>query len=125
MKLVIIRGLPGSGKTTIAHLEYREAVRYEADQYFEDDRGNYNYDPKDQAMAHFNCQMNVWSAMLFKFPLITVSNTFTRHSEYAVYLSMARLHGYEVEIRVARGSWDSIHKIPADVIERMRERWEE
>jgi len=47
-KLTIIRGLPGSGKSTLAKkLVYSNpgSVHLEADMYFIDRVGVYNYDP--------------------------------------------------------------------------------
>ena len=45
MKLILIRGLPGSGKSTLARLLKNDfgAVHYEADQYFVNESGEYNW----------------------------------------------------------------------------------
>ena len=46
-KLLIIRGLPGSGKSTLARNIWMNTDFddiFEADMYFEDNLGNYNFD---------------------------------------------------------------------------------
>lgn len=52
--LIIIQGLPGSGKTTLAkEVSSQFNIPYfEADQYFEDKDGNYNFNPKYLHSAH-------------------------------------------------------------------------
>lgn len=47
--LVIIRGLPGSGKTTMAKRDFHDYVLCEADQYF---GSPYRYNPKKIQQAH-------------------------------------------------------------------------
>ena len=53
--LILIRGLPGSGKSTMARVKYPNHIHLEADMYFEDDKGNYNFDPKKLKEAHKWC----------------------------------------------------------------------
>ena len=52
---------------------------------------------------------------------VVVANTFTRRWEYEPYLKMCD----DVEIVVARGNYQNIHGVPDNVVERMRERFEE
>jgi len=50
----LIRGLPGSGKTTMAK-KIEGFEHFEADQYFEKD-GSYEFDPSELNSAHEECQ---------------------------------------------------------------------
>ena len=43
-KLIIIRGLPGSGKSTFA--KSLNCTHFETDMYFTDSEGNYNFMPQ-------------------------------------------------------------------------------
>ena len=116
-ELILIRGLPGSGKTTMAR-KLQGYIHYEADMYFQRN-GKYHYDANQLALAHQWCQRKTRNA-LKKGRKVVVSNTFTQRWEMQVYLDM----GYPVSIREAIGNWGNIHHIPESVISEMRERWE-
>lgn len=59
--LHIVRGVSGSGKSTLA----RKLGGYhvEADMYFEDADGHYNFDPSKLKYAHRFCQKRVEGSM--------------------------------------------------------------
>ena len=115
--LTIIRGLPGSGKTTLA----REmgAPFFEADQFFEDEKGDYRFDGPRITFAHAWCLAQV-KASLESGSDTTVSNTFTRRWEFQPYLDL----GFPVRIIEVHGPWKSIHAIPEASLAKMRDRWE-
>ena len=72
--LYIIRGLPGSGKSTLG--ESGIAVKsYSADDWFTDKEGNYNFNPMELPQAHEDCQARVLGAMLSEYETIAVCNT--------------------------------------------------
>jgi predicted kinase len=118
MKLTLIRGLPGSGKTTIA--KAMNCFHVEADMYFVSD-GVYNYKPELIKKAHAWCLETAEKALKSGLDVV-VSNTFTQHWEMRPYLDMAPLG---VEIITAKGEWKSVHNVPESIIEKMRARWEQ
>ena len=123
MNLIIIRGLPGSGKTTFAHL-ISDYV-FEADDFFTDEAGNYNFNGEKIKEAHMQCQQKVVGAMLLKVPTIVVSNTAVKRWEMNVYYGYAQAFGYKVtEITMSGKRYESIHLVPQEVIERMERTWE-
>lgn len=128
-KLVLVRGLPGSGKSTKA--KSLGGKHIEADTYFIRD-GVYQFNDREIASAHSWCQYECADAMEACTPLIVVSNTFTQEWEMRSYLDMACENGYQVEIKdlFDAGLTDEelaarcVHSVPVQSIARMRARWE-
>lgn len=126
MDLIIVRGLPGAGKSEFSKKlmkGYNEDVLwYEADHYFMKD-GVYNFDPSKLAEAHRVCRENTRYALSKGYNVI-VSNTFSTKWEMQPYLDMAEEYGATVFITECRGKFKNIHGCPQDVIDRMEKRWE-
>ena len=121
MKLTLIRGLPGSGKTTLA--KQLGVLHVEADMYFMRD-GKYQFDRAKIGFAHDWCAAVAEKALSAGMDVV-VANTFVQHWEMKKYLALAGVYGAEVEVIVAIGSYESVHAVPAEVIERMRAKWED
>ena len=120
-ELVMIRGLPGSGKSTMAK-SMTGYMHYEADMYFMKD-GEYKFDQSKIADAHKWCQCATRLAL--KTAGVVVSNTFTQKWEMQPYFDMAAELGVPVRVIEATGNFNNIHGVPEAAIERMRARWEE
>jgi len=124
-KLILIRGLPGSGKTTMAKSMMTPNTRhYEADMYFDQADGNYKFDASQLKQAHAWCQRKTRAALEAGLDVI-VSNTFTQHWEMESYVKMAEELGVKLEIITARGQWQNIHGVPDSAIQRMKDRWQD
>lgn len=121
-KLIIIRGLPGSGKTSLARL--MSSVVCEADDYFIQN-GVYQFDRDKLKEAHQQCQNKCREAMQAELEIIVVSNTAVRRWEMEVYKGYAVAFGYQVfEITMSGPLYPSIHGVPEEVIRRMKDTWE-
>jgi tRNA uridine 5-carbamoylmethylation protein Kti12 len=122
-KLILLRGLPGSGKSTLA--TELGGVHYEADMYFVDDNGNYNFDPSRIKDAHAWCQNKVKLSMENGVEKIVVSNTFTMVWEMEHYNMLAEANGYRVHSVIVETTHNgkNIHNVPADKINQMKARF--
>ena len=122
--LFIVRGLPGSGKSTFA--KTLGGQHYEADTYFVDEEGNYNFDGSKIKDAHKWCKSFVETDMLLEYPKIVVSNTFTQEWEMKPYIDLAKKHEYKVFTIVIenRHGGNNVHNVPEDKIEQMANRFE-
>jgi predicted kinase len=130
--LIILRGLPGSGKSTFANYMFSNKVVFEADKYFYDETGNYNFDVSKLHLAHKWCQLQVEHAMEDNYhsygklyPEIVVSNTSTTEKELEPYLELAKKYNYQVVSLIVenRHSGVSKHNVPAETIEKMKNRF--
>lgn len=109
MKTVhIMVGPSGSGKTTLAKdLGARlrnppyPLVRVSADHFFEDDSGEYRFDPSKLGAAHEQCALGFVTAITTGNKAhVIVDNTNLTNIERAPYYLMARARGYRVVFHV-------------------------
>ena len=122
--LYIVRGIPGSGKSTFA--KTLGGQHYEADMYFVTPSGKYEFDPTKIKDAHQWCQNFVKTDMTLEYPKIVVSNTSTQEWEMKPYYDMAKTYGYTVFSVVVenRHGGENVHGVPADKLEVMKNRFE-
>lgn len=120
--LVLIRGLPGSGKSTYARMVYPDYVHIEADMYFLEN-GEYKFDASKLSLAHRWCR-DTTQILLESGQNIVVSNTFTQYWELEPYIKFAESRGIEFDIFRCTGDYGTIHNVPQDVIEKMKARFE-
>jgi len=123
--LILLRGLPGSGKSTAAKL-FAKAPHFEADMYFLDANGDYVFDASKLKMAHNWCAIQTQKAMVDEYPIIVVSNTFTQEWEMEIYYELAQNHNYNVVSMIVETRHDgvNIHNVPEDKITQMRNRFQ-
>lgn len=110
MRVTIMSGVPGSGKSTIAEkirlAEPDDTLVVSADDHFMTADGGYKYDPAQQSAAHASC-FNRFMTMLFRDAIghLVVDNTNTTAWEISPYYLAAQAFG--AEVRVVRVKCDS------------------
>jgi len=126
--LYIVRGLPGSGKSTFA--KTLGGTHFETDNFFMVD-GEYKFDGSKIKEAHNWCQNSVNSAMILNNTAglnetIVVSNTSTQEWEMKPYYEMAETYGYKVFSIIVENRHGGInqHNVPEEVLSSMKNRFE-
>jgi len=132
--LYVVRGIPGSGKSTFAkQLVGSDFLVCEADKFFLDkETGEYKFDPSKIKEAHNYCQNLVETYMKDSlindqwYRQIAVSNTFTQEWEIKPYFDLAKKYGYIVFSVIVenRHEGKNLHGVPEDKIELMKKRFE-
>lgn len=121
--LTLIRGLPGSGKSTYAGSLLKKGMKHFEADMFHTKNGIYNYQVSRAREGHEWCISKTRQALARGHDVI-VSNTFTTSRELAPYLDMADELGLEVRIIKCTGEFGSDHGVPDEVLQTMSNRWE-
>jgi adenylylsulfate kinase-like enzyme len=124
--LYLIRGVPGSGKSTFAQSLLDKFVvqrAYEADDYFMQG-GEYRFDFNLLEDAHYQCRRNTWLA-LYEGMSVAVSNTSCAEWEVETYATIAReTEANFVSIIVEnRHDGKNIHGCPDAKVEQMKRKF--
>lgn len=119
-QLVIIRGAPGSGKTTFAETYLHKWNLVEADQFFTFSASGYCFDGRVIREAHKFAQERTKMALLHGLPVV-VANTFTREWEVRPYLEMCRKRGIGFAVVHMLNGFVNKHGVHAGKIQQMRD----
>lgn len=124
--LVLVRGIPGAGKTTFAKEHFVENNGYkhvEADMFFDKKEG-YEFRADLISYAH-RYSLSQTALYLYHGFDVVVSNTFTTAGEIQPYVDIANKLGVKFDIVSLTTDFGSIHNVPDDVMESFRSRYQE
>ena len=121
-KMIIVRGCPGSGKSTFA--KKFGILHLEADMFHEKVNGGYCWTSENQKKAHQFC-INMATQALVHGVDVAISNTFTQNWEFSKYLELAKTYGYEVLVYRCVNEYGNIHSVPAETLKKMKDRFED
>lgn len=122
MRLIIIRGIPGTGKTTLANIISSNVL--ETDDFFTDSQGVYEFNSEFLPYYHRLNQIRVRQAMNALEETIVVSNTFAQIKEMKPYIDMAINNKYEIKVISLVGLHPNEHDAPPTLVEKLTSIWE-
>jgi predicted kinase len=129
--LILLRGVPGSGKTTLAKVILQQPSNVDpeilsADDFFETKDGEYIFDSSKLKEAHNYCQFRCSERMRQQKSRIVVANTFTQEWEMEEYFKMAERYNYRVHTLIVenRHGGENIHGVPKDKLQQMKDRFQ-
>ncbi len=125
--LILLRGLPGSGKTTLAK-ELSENGKYpifSIDDYFILKNGDYKFEFDKNHLAYKQCEENTKTSMQKNVSKIYIDNVFSLEWEIAPYFKLAAEYKYQIFIITVenRHKGKNIHQISDEQIKKMAEKY--
>jgi predicted kinase len=128
-RMIVMRGIPGSGKSTYAREHYPDARIVSADDFFVMSNGEYVFNVSLIQHAHDYAFTRTKAAMTHTHDEIVIDNTNTTIWEMSPYYMLARHYRYDIEIvrivcDVSIAHKRCVHGVPLRAIKRMAERME-
>lgn len=120
---VIMRGIPGSGKTRLLMECYHEHLVVSAD-HFRYHSGKYVFNKEENGTIHNKCLIEFLNAVQRGFELLAVDNTNSKVFEFAPYYRIAEAFGYDVKLVYvvcdpSMAVRRNVHNVPEEVIRTM------
>jgi predicted kinase len=104
-QIIILRGVPGAGKSTLAQQIIAEArskgesaIAFSSDDYFTTPEGEYRFDSAQLSEAHADCFRRFLEFLQGGRGVAIVDNTNTRIFEISPYILAGQAYGFEIKI---------------------------
>lgn len=132
--VIIMRGIPGSGKSTWVEENEPDSHYCSADRYFVGEDGVYRFNPANIGEAHKSCMRHFLDALFFCEEIdhefnVVVDNTNTQLWELSPYMAVALARGHKVKIVTVHCDFTTAaerntHGVPEQAVKAMFERFE-
>lgn len=141
--LIIMRGLPGSGKSFLAKYLYdgivglgNSCIIHSTDNFHlehKDGKSVYVFKPEKLRYFHEQNLKHAITSMEMGIDCAIIDNTNTTWKEMEAYVRAGIANGYSVVIEESNSAWKydveectkrNTHGVPKEAIQRMRDRWE-
>ena len=128
--LFLIRGLPGSGKSSIVKLlkeKYTgKSVVCSSDDFWIQEDGSYKWCKEKLSEAHEWCQAKARDACKANTPVVIIDKTNVKRSEWDFFVEVANLNSYTVVLVSPKTPWcldavelakRNVHSVPVEAVE--------
>jgi len=121
--IIIIRGLPGSGKSSLAKLFNTKAICCADD--FITHNGIYSWKPETVHISHKWCQRKCERFMKIGAKLIIIANTNTTEKELKPYFNLADEFDYKIYSLILenRHGGVNVHDVPEETLIKMKNKF--
>lgn len=126
--LILLRGLPGSGKTTLAKVlsENNTYPVFSVDDYFTNEiTGEYIFNFQNNHLAYKQCEALANDAMQQAISKILVHNTFTMDWEMEPYFKLAAKFNYQLFIVTVENyhGHQNVHEVSDEQLQKMADKY--
>ena len=125
--LILLRGLPGAGKTTLAKvLSENKWPVFSVDDYFTNSHTKeYKFEFEKNHLAYSACQKNTEDAMKQGLEKVFVANTFTMDWELEPYFALSSRYKYQVFVATVENyhQQPNLHNVSEEQLKKMADKY--
>lgn len=122
MQLILVRGLPGAGKSTFARKHYPDLLHVEADM-LRMSNFMYIWEISETVQKYKACEEIAETCLKNNADCVVV-NIFITHRNIIPYEKLAKKYGAELTVITMKTQYISEHNVPLEAMQKMKEAWE-
>ena len=121
--LILLRGLPGSGKSALAKVlsEFGKYPVHAIDNFFTNEKGEYHFEFDKNYLAYKYCEEQTQKSLEDGVQKVFVDNTFTIDWELEPYFKLAAQYNYSLFVITVENyhGHKNIHHVSQEQLEKM------
>lgn len=126
--IVLLRGLPGAGKTAFAKLiaENNCYPVFSVDDFFTDENGHYEFEFSENYKAYDQCLINTEKALKDGISKVIVHNTFTMDWEMKPYFNLAKSYNCQIFVLTVENyhNGQNTHGVSNEQLKKMADKYQ-